>query len=364
MNLIRLQIFLASLLFTTLAIGNVVSVMTYNMENLFDNVHNEGVEDYAYLPLSVKQSSKEVQAFCQAMRNGFYREQCFTKDWNDKVVATKLKNLAQVVRGAVSGGPDVLVLQEVENQNILRMLIEQELYDLGYKEIHITTGPDPRGINVAIVSRLPLIGTPKFHPIDLRDAYPGKEPKLTRGILEATFRVGDKPVTFLSNHWSSQSNPDITRVMAAKVMIKAVKESRYPVISGGDFNTVDSDSPHAINQELLNPKLSYGFVAIERPEMELSEGRERLKLGTHFYRGEWSLLDRFFVAKSHLCQSAKQSNCLVPDYASYKIYQHPDMVRETRYQGRTFQGVPFYYDDKTGEGASDHLPVVVSFEVR
>jgi endonuclease/exonuclease/phosphatase family metal-dependent hydrolase len=347
------------------ALAETFSVMTYNMENMFDNVHNEGVEDYSYLPLSVKQTSKEVQAYCLAMSSQFYREKCLKEDWNDKVVGQKLKNVAEVVRGAVPGGADVLIVQEVENKNILTQLVEQELYDLGYKQIHVTSGPDPRGINVAVISRFPLVEAPKFHAIDLSDAYPGKEPKLTRGIIEVTLKVGGKAVTFMSNHWPSQNNPHITRVMAAKVMIKAVKESKYPVISAGDFNTTDKDSPHAINEQLLNPKAEFGFEAIEDTASLLNEGgKPGLRQGTHFYKGEWSLLDRFFVAKNHLCSSTKDKNCLVADLTSYKIYKHASMVRDENYRGRTFSGIPFHYEPASGEGASDHLPVVVRFEVR
>ena len=45
-----------------------VSLMTYNVENLFDTVHDEGKDDYAYLPLSVKQAHPEYLATCPAQR--------------------------------------------------------------------------------------------------------------------------------------------------------------------------------------------------------------------------------------------------------------------------------------------------------
>src|SRR5690606_36364286 len=43
-----------------------VSVMAYNLENLFDTSHDEGKEDWTYLPLAFKCSSKQVQKYCQA----------------------------------------------------------------------------------------------------------------------------------------------------------------------------------------------------------------------------------------------------------------------------------------------------------
>ena len=40
-----------------------VSVMTYNVENLFDTVHDKNREDFTFLPLREKGKS-EVVAFC------------------------------------------------------------------------------------------------------------------------------------------------------------------------------------------------------------------------------------------------------------------------------------------------------------
>ena len=53
-----------------------VSLMTYNVENLFDTVHDEGKDDYAYLPLSVKQAHPEYLATCTKIDVAAWRKEC------------------------------------------------------------------------------------------------------------------------------------------------------------------------------------------------------------------------------------------------------------------------------------------------
>ena len=47
--------------------SQVISVMTYNLENLFDTLHDKGKEDWTYLPLAVKKSSQVVQDYCRSL---------------------------------------------------------------------------------------------------------------------------------------------------------------------------------------------------------------------------------------------------------------------------------------------------------
>ena len=50
-----------------------ISVMTFNVENMFDNVHDKGTEDYPYLPRAQK-GSAEVTEFCMKVKSKFFRE--------------------------------------------------------------------------------------------------------------------------------------------------------------------------------------------------------------------------------------------------------------------------------------------------
>ena len=53
-----------------------VSLMTYNVENLFDTDHDPGKDDYAYLPLSVKRAHPEYLATCARITVKPWRDEC------------------------------------------------------------------------------------------------------------------------------------------------------------------------------------------------------------------------------------------------------------------------------------------------
>src|SRR5690606_36979552 len=72
------------------------SVMTFNAENMFDNVHDEGVNDYTYLPLSEKNKPEVIEA-CKKQNNTYYRNECLNKNWDDQAVNFKLSQVAKVI---------------------------------------------------------------------------------------------------------------------------------------------------------------------------------------------------------------------------------------------------------------------------
>ena len=347
------------------------SVMTYNLENLFDSLHDVGTNDYTFLPLHRKNSDMEIRRYCASLNIPYYRKQCFELDWNTNVVLNKIQNISRVIREADQGrSPDIIVFQEVENINVLRKLVDIGLDDEGYTELILVEGPDRRGIDVAIISKLPLVDDVKYYDIDLSDAYsPGEKVKLTRGILEATFNFKGRQFKILANHWPSQSNKDITRVIAAKKLIEITKTSKIPVIAAGDFNTEENDKVNPIKEILTNEQNDFHFIDMEEKFFsEYDDGTSHR--GTHFYRKKWSSLDKIFVPKNHLfgkenCQL--MNNCLFPIWRSYSVVKFPYMLEEQSYTNTgdssetEYIEIPKRFDPITGTGVSDHLPVINKF---
>jgi len=62
-----------------------VSIMTFNVENLFDNVDDPGKNDLTYLPLAAKQSD-EHKAVCGEIEVDHWRDQCLNWDWSDAII--------------------------------------------------------------------------------------------------------------------------------------------------------------------------------------------------------------------------------------------------------------------------------------
>jgi predicted extracellular nuclease len=128
-----------------------------------------------------------------------------------------LGKLALAIRDSM-GAPDVIALQEVENELVLRDLAARpELRDFGYEPL-IVEGSDPRGIDVAYLyrpSRVELLRHEQRRTTYLSPG--GRNIQLfTRPPLVATFRPraaaadaqAGAAITLVNNHFTSQLQGD------------------------------------------------------------------------------------------------------------------------------------------------------------
>jgi endonuclease/exonuclease/phosphatase family metal-dependent hydrolase len=329
------------------------SIMTYNVENLFDTKHDEGKKDWSMLPLAFKKASAEVQAYCASMTNDYYKKTCLELDWSDEVLAIKIKQAAKVIRSFGNGGADIVVFEEMENLNAMKLLVSQGLAGRGYEHFALIDGPDSRGIDVGLISRFPIISK-KLHTIDLAP----HSTRTTRGILEVEILVGGRTVTVFANHWPSQGNNDFTRLAASEILKKiALKSKSDIVIATGDFNTLHDDAPHAINTNVL--------PIFEDVEVLARRVSQVAAPGTHWYKGEWESLDKIFVLKTSL----NGRNAPTIDYKSFNILYLPFMLKDLTWTDRntgtvnTDKNIPNRFDAVKGTGFSDHLPVAISINL-
>jgi len=330
-----------------------VSVMTYNLENLFDTKHDFGKSDYSYLPLSLKNQSQEVQDYCNSLKNPYYKKSCLELDWSNRVLKMKIANIAKVINEYNHGdGADIIVFQEVENIFVLKYLVKMGLPAKGYKYFSLIDGQDLRGIDVGVISKFPIVKQ-KAHKVDISE-YSSRP---TRSILEVEFDVNDKSVTIFANHWPSQGNVDEARVVASEVLRKAaLKSGSDLVIATGDFNTVSSDKLNGIKKNIL--------PVFEDVETKARRIRTVTAKGTHWHKGHWESLDKIFVLKS-----SRDLNNIRIDYSSFDIIQSDFMVKDFDWEDgnqnkdSAAKGVPIRFNPKTGKGYSDHLPVVIQFDL-
>ena len=103
----------------------------YNLENLFDTYHDEGKNDYEYLP------------------DG-------TNEWTESKYWKKQHNMARVIAAmAEENGTfhTILRASEIENRHALEDLVSQkEIAAANYQIVHYD-GPDRRGVDVALLYR-------------------------------------------------------------------------------------------------------------------------------------------------------------------------------------------------------------------
>ena len=100
----------------------------YNLENLFDTYHDEGKNDYEYLPDGANQ-------------------------WTEAKYQKKLSNMAQVIAAMKQDNGvwhTILGVSEIENRHVLEDLVaDPQIAEANYQIIHYD-GPDSRGVDVAL----------------------------------------------------------------------------------------------------------------------------------------------------------------------------------------------------------------------
>lgn len=310
-------------------------VMQYNTENFFDTTFDEGTDDFTYLPLAVKKTMPGHAEKCRSMGQP-YSAACLNLDWNENIFESKIKNIAQVIRAFddTGMGPDIVVMQEIENINVLNQLVDRGLQGMGFKHIALIEGDDTRGIDIGVISKYPITSSRRYSIF-----LAGKKLN-TRGITEVSLKVNDINVVVFGNHWPSQNNPASHRIESAKVLEKAsVNREADLIVAMGDFNTLPKDSPYP-----------YAYLnSFTDTEIEARKLNQKLNPGTHYFRGEWSSLDKIFVHKNSKIKT---------EYSTFDIIVRPFKMKT---DPKTGDIVPRRFEPKSGKGYSDHLPLGVSF---
>ena len=128
-----------------------LSVMTLNVENLFDTFDDLKKDDKAFLPIEKKLTDQHINQ-CKRIRVIDWKNECLYLDWNQEAKNAKLANVAKIILSYKNHGADVIALQEVENINILNELFIL-LKPYGYIGISLLENTDRRGIDAAFISK-------------------------------------------------------------------------------------------------------------------------------------------------------------------------------------------------------------------
>ena len=308
----------------------------YNLENLFDTCHDEGKNDYDFLP------------------DGSYK-------WNGLKYSRKLHNMAYALADLGTDklpiGCAVIGVSEVENSNALDDLVAQpELAARGYKYVHIE-GPDRRGVDCAMLYN-PALFT-------LRDAIlvpyvPELEKDSTfktRGFLTVSGILADEPVTIIVCHWPSRFSGSFYRETAGK-QVKVIKDSvmkadpNNKVIVMGDMN---DDPQNRSMSEMLGARGKIKDVKkgdMFNPWWKVLDSGT----GTLSYQGSWNLFDQI-VLSHNLIDTKETKDYRKLTYYTCQIQRRDYLLQsEGQYKGTpkctTAGGVWL-------DGYSDHLPTVV-----
>jgi len=324
----------------------------YNLENLFDTYHDEGKNDYEYLPDGANQ-------------------------WTEAKYAKKLQNMAKVIadmRADNGAWHAVLGVSEIENRHVLEDLVnEPAIAAANYQIVHYD-GPDRRGVDVAMLYKpevFKLIASESipfsFYPSELDWSLWTQEEMddfRTRDVLMARGTIDGEMFAIFVAHLPSRlggKGADLRPRGAEIIHQRAMQlQQEFPgikIVVMGDMNDNPTDRSmmeflHADKDEIdevddddefFNP-----FLAM------LKAGYSSL-----YYRGEGNIFDIVMVNKA-LAQAAPgtfQIQPIVRNKYYGRIFTKPYMTN----QSGQYKGTPFrtFSNGAFVGGFSDHYPTYI-----
>lgn len=315
---------------------NIYSFMFYNVENLFDCDNDPLTNDDEFTPSGIRA-------------------------WNWARFNKKIDNISKVIIAAGKWNAPVLVgLCEIENRLVLEKLISStQLKKFGYNIIH-KDSPDERGIDLAFLYRNDFIKPFDFEAIKITDKS-DMEFK-TRDILlvKAVFNNCDTINVFI-NHWPSRyggiAETMRYRNLAATTLKSKINELlslnvNSRVVIMGDFNDTPEDKSLSI---ILNAGKE-NFIETKGDLINLSYGWLNRPVLTLKNQYSWELFDQIIVSDGFI----EKSSCT--KFISAEIFDAPFLMEpDTKFGG--FKLKRSYIGYKYQEGFSDHLPVLIRFQL-
>ena len=306
-------------MFLTLILSSFLTFMELNCENLFDTRHDSLKNDLEFLP------------------DGSYR-------WTPYRYWAKLNHLGQEIVALSNPIPDFVAMCEVENDSVMFDLTRRSLLrNAGYEYV-MTSSPDERGIDVALLYQPASFALLHSHSIRIK---PLPDTRPTRDILYASGLIitGDTLHVFVVHAPSRRGGEQASRPYRLHVAdrLAAAVDSVYAIsgdakiIVAGDFNDY-ADSP------ALKRLYQHHLINISHD----ARGTHGAK-ATYRWHGEWRSLDQIMCSPS---MAAAKQKCQIGDL--------PFLLEDDEKYGgkkpyRTYLG-PRYLG-----GYSDHLPLLVQF---
>ncbi|MDR1947923.1 MAG: endonuclease/exonuclease/phosphatase family protein [Spirochaetaceae bacterium] len=334
-------------------------------------------------PRSLTIVTWNIQALFDGNEDGNeYDEYLNTAGWSDEKYQARLTAIARGIDQIADGPPDIIGFQEVENGEMLQAFAGGPLSKHGYSWTFFARNPEA-SLGIGVLSRFPFTKTTAHSIFDNSEAAP-------RPVLELWLSPGDTDLVLFVCHWKSKLGGDDAteglRRASARVIMRRIREITEeqpgtPVIIMGDLNenhdefyrragTVISallpDDPKAA--ELAGAIGTGGedeggarqdprdFLIISRQKPPVTEyfdsgttvlyspwGNE-LQRGSYNYKNEWETIDHFLLSDGLFDRQGW-------DFHSGRVISEEPFI--------SAYGFPNAYNPRTGNGLSDHLPLML-----
>lgn len=310
----------------------------YNLENLFDITHDEGKNDYEFLPEG-------------------------TNKWSEMKYTNKLHNMATVL---AEMGTDVLPgvgcavigVCEVENAHCLEDLCNQpELKARNFKYLLIE-GPDRRGVDCGLLYNPSLFEVRDTKLVPYVYELPEDSNRATRGFFTVSGTLAGEHVAIIVCHLPSRFSGSYYRELGAK-QIRVVKDSLLrddpdcKVFVMGDMN---DDPTNKSMYDMLGAKEDIDKVGDNEMYNPWYNVLVKQGTGTLKYDGKWNLFDQIIISPNALNKKGSK------DFSTLKFWKNQIFRRDYLFQtDGKYKGNPkrTHAGGVWLNGYSDHLPVVV-----
>ncbi len=311
-----------------------VSILTYNVQNLFDD----------------KSGGNEYEEYDPDR-----------SDWSAAEYYERLEDIARVIRDAERGGPDVVAFQEIEHLGVLKDLASRFLGGLGYRYMCVADSSSP--ISVGVLSRVPIVKA-RSHDVRIDEEVD------IRPMLEIELSVRGESLLVFVCHWKSKSGgaaqTERYRIAGASALLDIVEKRLglrpgLDIVVVGDLNENVDEFDRvggAYRTALLPPGVAQpsaaGMRSLVVAGVGATDARDAMFLspwpsskapGSYFYRGVWESIDHVLLSSG--CFDGRAF-----EFAGFAVAA-PSYILAA-------DGSPLAYSRRRRTGFSDHLPLLVS----
>lgn len=359
------------------AAGREFTVVSYNVENLFDQVddaRNARYGDYRLAPNSSNQTSNYGQP---VMVDG----QQVT--WTD----VKIAGIRRALLGIDANGPEIIGLVEVESKIGLDGVFDS-LSGLGYQTAQFSAWAadmTPTAVGMGLISKFPTLA---WSVIKVANPTPAAgqpaDTEAPRPILRVTLDAYGQPLVVYVNHWKSKGGPESARIEYARALqadIDALlaQNAKADYIILGDMNSEynehvliatdhnDADGMTGLNDVIQAQGDELKVLRNETPGLKynLHYELDRSARQTAWHEGfNWSALDNMVISSGLYDQQGVTyvDNSFQPAHFFLPQLSFLFKADGTTKRWRQERVDPLTTRHELG-GFSDHAPIFARFRV-